>query len=182
MINKTSIFLIFSLIAFSSCSVVKFTKIYSSSDREKGRFRNNVYKKSSTSYKIGELNDNWIKVSIDKGDLFFASRDNDAALKVNSTCSSTRISESLDSLSQSLLIGLKDKTLLARRSIRIDNEEGLFLIHSARLDGMELKIATAVFVKGKCVYDVTYSNIGDSFDLYFKDFMELVGKFSVITK
>lgn len=182
MTNKVSIALIFFLITFSSCSVIKFTQIYRSSNKEKGKLVNHVYNKNSTSYKIGRLNDNWNKVSTDKGDLFFVSKANDATINVNSVCSSTKINSSLYSLSQSLLIGLKQKKLLRRNSIHIDDEEALLLIHSAKLGDIELKIATVVLVKGGCVYDVTYSNIGNSFDLYFKDFMEFIGNFSVITK
>ncbi len=182
MSNKISIALIFFLITLSSCSVVKFTQIYRSSGKEKGKLLNHVYNKKSTSYKIGRLNDSWNKVSTDQGDLLFVSKDSDASIKVNSTCSSTNINSSLDSLSRSLLIGLKQKKLLSKKSVNIDDEQSLLLIHSAQLDETELKIATVVLIKGGCVYDIIYSNIGNSFDLYFKDFMGFIGNFSVIAK
>ena len=182
MINRAFIFFILSSIAFSSCSVIKFAKIYLSSDREEGKLIGDVYTKRSTNYRIGELDSDLQKVDINYGDLFFANKNNTAAVTVNSTCQTSKVNNSLSSLSGSLLIGIKEKKLLERNLIYIDDEEALFSVYKAQVEGSRLKIATAVFIKGECVYDFSYSNVSDNFDLYFNNFKEFLGKFSVLER
>lgn len=114
--------------------------------------------------------------------MFFANSDNTAAINVNSTCKAVRVDSSLVSLSQSLLIGIKGKKLIRRETIRIDNEESLLSVYNAQLDENKIMIATAIFIKDGCIYDLSYSNISDNFDLYFDDFMEFLKQFDVLKK
>ena len=182
MIKKVFILLVLSSVAFSSCSVFRFAKIYGSSDQEKGVLTGNVYSKDSTSYRIGELSGEWKRENIDYGDLFFANKNKTAAITVNSTCESGKAEYSLSALSGSLLIGIKGKKLLAREAIVVNNEQALLSVYDAVVDQDRLKIATVVFIKGECVYDFSYTNISDNFDLYFNDFIGFLAKFSVLEK
>ena len=182
MTNRVFVFLILvlSLSALNSCSVFKFAKIYTSSDKENGRLFGDVYKKDSTSYRIGELSSDWKRANIDYGDLFFTNKNKTAAITVNSTCDTAKVNYSLSALSGSLLIGIKGKKLVDREVINIDNEEALFSVYDSTVEEDQLKIATAVFTKGECVYDFSYTNISDNFDQYFNDFIEFLGSFRVL--
>jgi len=180
MINRVFFLLVLSLIVLSSCSVFKFAKIYTSTDKESGILSGDVYKKNSTSYRIGKLSSDWKRVNIDYGDLFFANNNKTAAITVNSTCESGKVDYSLSALSGSLLIGIKGKKLIRRELITVDNEEALFSVYDASVDEERLMIATVVFIKGDCVYDFTYSNISQNFDQYINDFIEFLEKFSVM--
>ena len=182
MIKKVFILLVLSSVAFSSCSVFRFAKIYGSSDQEKGVLTGDLYSKNSTSYRIGELNSDWKRVKIDYGYLFFANKNKTAAITVNSTCESGKTEYSLRALSGSLLIGIKGKKLLGREEIVVDNEKALLSVYDAVVDQDRLKIATVVFIKGECVYDFSYTNISDNFDLYFNDFIGFLAEFSVLEK
>ncbi|MGI9534551.1 MAG: hypothetical protein ACR2NW_06340 [Thermodesulfobacteriota bacterium] len=182
MTNRVLVFLILLLpLAFlNSCSVFKFAKIYSSSDKENGKLFGDVYKKSSTSYKIGELKSDWKRVNIDYGDIFFTNKDKNAAITVNSTCETSKVNYSLSALSGSLLIGIKEKKLIGRDVISIDDEEALLSVYNAGVEGDKLKIATVVFTKNECIYDFSYSNISNNFDLYYNDFIEFLEEFRVL--
>ena len=180
MVNRVFILLLLTSVAFSSCSVFKFAKIYSTSDNESGTLNGDVFTKGATKYRIGTLNNDWKRVNIDYGDLFFANKSKTAAITVNSTCENDKVEYSLSALAGSLLIGIKGKKLLRREEIFIDNQQALFSVYDAVVEKDRLTIATAVFVKGECVYDFSYSNISDSFDLYFNDFVGFLENFSVL--
>ena len=172
--------LVILLATLNSCSVFRFAKIYTSSDKKKGMLYGDVYKKGQTSYRIGNLESDWKRLNIDYGDLFFANKNKTAAITVNSSCGTSKVSYSLSALSGSLLIGIKGKKLLERELVKIDNEDALFSVYEAKVDEDQLKIATAVFIRGECVYDFTYTNISDNFNRYLNDFIEFLAKFSVL--
>ena len=168
------------ILALSSCSVFKFAKIYTSSDPGSGELHGDVYKTELTSYRIGNLGDNWKRVKIDYGDLFFANNNKTSAITVNSSCGPNKANYSLSALSGSLLVGLKGKELIDRELVVIDGEEALFSVYDAEFEGDDLKIATAVFKKGQCVYDFSYSNINDDFDTYLEEFVKFLSEFRVL--
>ena len=165
---------------FSSCSAYKFAKIYASSENSTGSLYGDIYKKDTTSYQIGRLGTNWTRDNIDYGDLFFTNNKKTSAITVNSTCDKNKINYSLKALSGSLLVGIKGKKLVDREIINIDGEEALFTVYDAEFEGDRLRIATAVFKKGNCVYDFSYSNINNEFDLYLDEFIEFISGFKVL--
>ena len=112
-----------------------------------------MYKTELTSYRIGNLGNNWKRVKIEYGDLFFANSNKTSAITVNSSCGPNKANYSLSALSGSLLVGLKGKELIDRELVVIDGEEALFSVYDAEFEGDDLKIATAVFKKEQCVYD-----------------------------
>lgn len=166
--------------ALSSCSVFKFAKIYTSSDKPRGSLYGDIYRKDSTSYRIGKLNDNWKRVKLDYGDLFFTNNRNTSAITVNSTCDPKKVNYSLSALSGTLLVGIKGKKLRDREIMTVDGEETLFSVYDAEFEGDRLRIATAVLKKGLCIYDFSYSNIDDQFNLFLNDFVEFISGFTVL--
>ena len=168
------------ILTLSSCSVFKFAKIYTSSDPGSGELQGDVYKTELTSYRIGSLGDNWKRVNIDYGDLFYASRNRTSAITVNSSCGPNKSKYSLSALAGSLLVGIKGKKLVERELVQVDGQDALFSVYDAEFEGNDLKIATVVFKKGQCVYDFSYSNINDEFETYLKEFVKFISEFRVL--
>ena len=168
------------ILTLSSCSVFKFAKIYTSSDPGSGELQGDVYKTELTSYRIGSLGDNWKRVNIDYGDLFYASRNRTSAITVNSSCGPNKSKYSISALAGSLLVGIKGKKLVERELVQVDGQDALFSVYDAEFEGNDLKIATVVFKKGQCVYDFSYSNINDEFETYLKEFVKFISEFRVL--
>ena len=165
----------------SSCSAFKFAKIYASSDNENnGALYGDIFTKDSTSYRIGTLGENWKVVNSEYGDLFFVNSKKDSAITVNSTCDPNKIKYSLEVLSGSLLVGIKGKKPVDKEIININGEEALFAVYDAEFEGDQLRIATAVFKKTDCIYDFTYSNINNEFDIYLEEFIGFISGFKVL--
>lgn len=165
----------------SSCSVFKFAKIYASSDPGSGQLDGDVYKTDLTSYRIGALGNNWKRVNMDYGDLFFANTDRTSAITVNSSCGPNKTKYNLTALAGSLLVGIKGKQLVDRELIQVDGQEALFSLYEAEYEGEDLKISTVVFKKGQCVYDFSYTNINNKFDINFKKFVNFLSQFRVLS-
>lgn len=170
----------FTVLTLNSCSVFKFAKIYTSSDPGSGELHGDVYKTELTSYRIGSLGNNWKRVDIEYGDLFYTNESKTSAITVNSSCGPNKANYSLSALSGSLLVGVKGKQLIDRELVVIDGEEALFAVYDAVFEGDDLKIATAVFKKGQCVYDFSYSNINNEFDVYLEQFVKFISEFRVL--
>lgn len=164
----------------SSCSAVKFAKYYvSSNDPDKGYLAGNVYKTKSTSFRIGELSREWNRVNTSEGGLFFWNKKTESTTTVNSTCKPAKKKYSLAALSNSLVIGIKDKDLIERRVILVDGEDSLLSIYGFEENNQNLSLATVVTKKEDCVYDFSFSS-RDNFDQHFHKFLEFVAGFKVL--
>ena len=172
--------LLFTVLILSSCSVFKFAKIYASSDPGSGELHGDVYKSELTSYRIGKLGNDWKRVKIDYGDLFYTNKDKTSAITVNSSCGPNKTKYSLSALAGSLLVGIKGKKLVEREQVPVDGQDALFSVYEAEFEGDDLKIATVVFKKGQCVYDFSYSNINNEFNTYLNEFVKFISEFRVL--
>jgi hypothetical protein len=166
---------------FNSCSVIKFARYYASADSSPGKLKGRVYTSKYTSYEIGELQDNWRRIRLEGGDIAFWNDKLGTTITVNSTCNK-KMNYSLESLSESLLIGITDKKMVKRDEITIDNEKALESIYSGKLDNVPVRISTVVLKKRDCIYDFTYASSPDSFDRGLGDFKEFVLQFKVLEK
>ena len=169
---------VFFIIFFNSCTVIRFARYYASADSPKGKLEGRVYRSANTSYEIGELGDKWRRINIEGGDLAFLNDKLGATITVNSTCKK-KMNYSLEALSESLLIGIKDKQLVERNKLTINNEKALSSIYTGKLDGVPLKLNAVVFKKDDCIYDFTYASSPGNFDSGFSDFEEFISKFKV---
>lgn len=172
--------LVVAILTLSSCSVFKFAKIYTSTEPGSGQLHGYIYTTDLTSYSIGKLDDNWKRVEIDYGDLFYTNNNKTSAITVNSTCNPNKAKYNLSVLAGSLLVGVKGKKLIDRELLMVDGEDALFSLYDAKFEGDDIKIATVVFKKGQCVYDFSYLNINNEFDTYLKEFVEFISEFRVL--
>ena len=71
---------------------------------------------------------------------------------------------SLKALSESLIIGIKDKKAQKREDTAVDGQKALQTLYTGTLNGVPVNIETVVFRKGECIYDFTYASSPDSFE------------------
>lgn len=173
--------LVISILLLGSCSVVRFAKIYSSDDLSggKGELRGSVYTSGDTSYRIGILSDDWQRVSTDRGDIFFWNSAKKASITVNSVCDSNKLKYNLNALSESLVTGIRDKEMIKRDEIEIDGTDALYSEYEGIYDDRHIGIATIVLKKDKCVYDLSYSTLADSFNSHLEEYLEFSADFEV---
>jgi len=167
---------------FNSCSVMKFAQYYASADSSPGKLKGRVYETKDTSYEIGQLPDNWNRINVDGGDLAFWNAKFGATITVNSIChrNDKNLNYSLKALTNSLLIGIKDKRLVESEETTISGEKALLSVYQGNLDKVPVKIIAVVLKKKSCNYDLTYASSPDSFDGGIADFKGFVSQFRLI--
>ena len=163
-----------------SCSVFRFARHYSAVYSESGRLVGNTFESDDTIYEIGILCDEWKKVDIRGGDITFLRGDIDATITVNSSCEKNIVKYNLIALSESLIIGFKDKKLLYREYKKINELRALYSVYTGNLDGHRLKLGIIVLKDQKCAYDLSYTSSPSDFELGIKDFSGFYSAFKVI--
>ena len=78
------------------------------------------------------------------------------------------------------MIGVKNKQLVDRELINIDKQKALFSAYRVKSENNNIGIATAVFKKGGCIYDFSYSNINEKFDEQLSEFVTFLDDFEVL--
>ena len=178
--TKRIVIIYLSVLFLNSCSIVKFVGYYTSADSgNDGNLRGLVYTSEDTTYRIGALPGDWKRLDIEGGDLAYNSLLSDSTITVNSTCDPKKKNYSLKALSESLLIGIKDKKALNREETLVDGQKALSSIYTGSINDTPVKIETVVFRKGDCIYDFTYASPPDSFDDGEVVFKEFISQFRV---
>ncbi len=179
--NKCLVVLLSASILLGSCSVAKFVGYYASAGSgNKGKLDGQIYTSESTSYRIGTLPEGWKRINIEGGDLAFSNSLADSTITVNSTCDERKMKYSLKALSESLIVGMKNKKAESRRDIEIDGQPALSTIYTGSLDNEPVVIETRVFKKSDCVYDFTYASSPDKFGSGAEVFDEFTAAFRVL--
>ena len=177
----TFIILLTFVVTLSSCGVTKFIGYYASAgDDNTGELDDQVFQNDDTTYRIGTLPSSWVRQDIEGGDLAFKNTQFDGTMTVNSTCNEKKKNYSLRALSESLLIGIKDKEALSREEITVDGMPALKTIYTGSLNNVQLKIATVVLRKNICIYDFTYASSPGHFDIGIVDFNNFVSQFKAL--
>ena len=166
----------------SSCSVVKFAKIYSSADNveSSGVLHHNVYKTDKTTYRIGSLGPGWKRIKSDRGDLFFWNKSKQSTITVDSICDKVKIKYDLTALSDSLITGIKDKKLLKRDNITLSGIDALYSQYEGIFEDENIGISTIVLKKGICIYDLSYSSLAKEFNNNLDEFLDFSADFEVV--
>jgi hypothetical protein len=87
---------------------------------------------------------------------------------------------SLKALSESLIVGVKDKKAESRQETQIDGQPALMTVYTGSLNNTPVKIETRVFKKNNCVYDFTYASSPARFDSGAQVFSEFISQFRVL--
>jgi hypothetical protein len=178
--KRLFVIIVFFSVSFNSCSVIKFARYYASADNSSsGKLDGQVYESKDTTYEIGKLSNSWKRINIKGGDIAFWNDNIGATITVNSTCN-IKANYSLTALSNSLLIGFKDKQVIETNETTIDGVKALEGIYLGKLENAPVKLSAVVFRKGNCVYDFTYATSPDKFDSGFSEFKVFLSQFKVI--
>lgn len=179
--NIATVILFSTVLFLGSCSIGKFVGSYAySGSGDKGKLNGLVYTSEDTSYRIGTLPEGWKRIGIKGGDLAFSNVSGDSTITVNSTCDERKTKYSLKALSESLIVGIKDKEAQSRQKTEIDGQDALSTIYTGMLDKAPVKIDARVFKKYNCVYDFTYASSPDNFDAGAAVFDEFISQFRVL--
>lgn len=174
--------LILSIVVLGSCSVVRFAKIYGSagSPDSDGRLRGQMYTSDDTRYRIGKLSGEWKIIDSGSGDIFYWNNDGNATITVDSVCDENKLKYNLNALSDSLVIGIKDKEMIKRDGILLDGADALYTQYEGIYESVRIGIATIVVKKQKCIYDFSYSALAPKFNTYLEDYLAFASEFRVI--
>lgn len=169
---------------FNSCSAIKFVTYYAGTDTRSessnGGLTGNFYEAKGTSYTIGYLPPTWKRIKIKGGDLAFWNESLDSTITVNSTCDKNKTRYSLKALSNSLVIGVKDKSLVESSEFIVSGEKALHRTYLGKLSEDQIKMSTVVLKKGSCIYDFSYVSKPDNFEGGFDQFNNFVSQFRII--
>lgn len=170
-------FIVFSLVFLvSSCSATKFLMNYASGgDREPGKMKDWVYTTERNSYRVAPLSGDWERVPIEGGDMAFYNPASDLMLTVSSLC--TDRDYDLQTLSDSLVVGLASKRVKLREDIEVGGAAGLYTEYGASLGDESFALATVVHKSPKCDYDFSYSADPADFKANLGEFIDFVSGF-----
>ena len=179
--KRNFILIALSIFFLNSCSIARFVGYYASAGSDNnGRLDGQIYSTDDTSYKIGSLPPEWKRINIKGGDLAFSNPPKDSTITVNSTCDPKKMNYSLKALSESLIIGIKDKKAQKREDTAVDGQKALQTLYTGTLNGVPVNIETVVFRKGECIYDFTYASSPDSFESDIMVFNEFISQFRIL--
>lgn len=170
------------VVLLGSCSVVRFAKIYSKtgSSGSDGRLKGQVYSSDDTRYRIGRLSGQWQVIDSGSGDIFFWNNEAMATITIDSVCDKNKLKYNLKALSDSLVVGIKDKEMVKRDDIMVDGSEALYTQYEGIYESERIGIATIVVKKQECIYDFSYSALAPKFNKYLEDYLSFASDFRVI--
>jgi len=87
---------------------------------------------------------------------------------------------SLNMLNNQLFIGIKNKKILLKESIVVDNQEAVHTILVCEMDNHKFKVDSYVVKFGNKVYDLVYWSPPDLFDYIRKDFENIIKSFKFL--
>lgn len=144
------------------------------------RISDGVYH-SSKGYRVRIPGPDWSVVEASRADLELRHRGGGAGMLVNADCAGNAARRSPGVLTRQLVIGLRDRTVVARDEIAVDGRPGTRTVLEARgaQTGPVFRIETLTVADARCVYDLIYAAPVDLFDDHHGDFDRLVGSFTM---
>ena len=179
--RKEVLFLIaFSLILLAgSCSATRFLLTYAAGDGDKpGKIKDWVYTAERNSYRLASLSEDWQMVAIEGGDVAYYNPSDDLMLTVNSVCSERDYN--LQTLSDSLVVGMGKKRMRLRENVKVGGGVGLYTEYEVAVGDKRFFLATVVHKSLRCDYDFSYSAPPDSFGANQGKFIDFVSGFEEI--
>ena len=147
-----------------------------------GAIQGDVYRGERTSYRIGAVNSNWTRVTVNRqNDLAWHNEAMGAVMHVDSDCD-PGLDIPLTALRSHLMIGFTEREVLEEQVVPMDGREALRTHFTAKLDGVPRDILLQILKKDDCVYDFALiTPAGPSFDDALADFDAMVDGFTTMT-
>ncbi len=141
------------------------------------RIQHGVFR-SEKGYRVTIPGPAWRVVDASRADLELEHAAGGAGIVVNATCDATA-RHPLPVLRNRLLLGLRDRRVLAAGQVSVDGARGLRTELEARLPGGRAprRIEALVLADDRCVYDLIHAAVPEAFEATRPDFARLVGSF-----
>lgn len=144
------------------------------------RFENGMFL-SRSGYRVAlPGSSSWAVVERGPAELELRHRRVPAGMLVNGACDGPATGRSLDVLTRHLLIGLRDRTVLASGEVAVNGRSAGRTVVEGRLAGGEQRVRVEAYVlkDQRCVYDLLYVAPPEAFDALRADFEGFVQSFT----
>jgi hypothetical protein len=131
--------------------------------RSNGVLADYTFRTRYTEYKVGEIPQDWHRVSLRGADLAYLHDKDGSTLLINSKCDHAEDAP-LVALTFHLLIGMTETNVIEQKTRANSEREGLETTVEAKLDGVKRKMRIFVLKKDTCIFDVVMSAPPSKFD------------------
>ena len=107
-------------------------------------------------YKIHSPGYDWKAVESGGADYAWYNKDLGAIIYIDSNCKESFDDRPLRDSRTSLLSGISQGKAISEQAIFLDGRDALMTTHKARLDGVDINLASVVLSKNHCLYDFLY--------------------------
>jgi len=138
-----------------------------------------VFSPSHKEYTLNMPGGNWTLFKVGKEDFALWNKQSNAMIAlITSNFENKKIS--LEMLNNQLFIGMKNKEVIFKEPIKIDNKEAIHTSITCEMDNYKFKIDSYVVKAKNRVYDLVYWSPCDSFDLALGDFVDMIKSFKFL--
>ncbi|MBI3073544.1 MAG: hypothetical protein HYY84_15645 [Deltaproteobacteria bacterium] len=121
-----------------------------------GKFANGVYSNREARFRIGAAPSGFKLIAVQEAGLSFYNAPRGATIGVNVTCREAD-DVPLAALRDHLVFGFTERKQLSEEVISLDGREALVTRLDGKLDGVPVRLTSAVLKKDACVYDFTFA-------------------------
>ena len=140
------------------------------------RLDNGVYH-SSKGYRVTTPSPQWLLVDDSPADLELRHRSVSAGMATHAVCEERTIRRSSHILARQLLVGIRDRSVIARGEVDVAGRPAVRAVVDGSLEGSEVRIETVVVKDDRCVYDFMYVAPVSAFAATRPDFNRFVDSF-----
>jgi hypothetical protein len=115
-----------------------------------------VYKSGRVAFKVARIPPTWHPISVGNAALAYRDEPNEASILVNGRCGERDGDAPLVALTNQLIMGTTERSVVTEETIPFDAREALHTRMKAKLDGVPLGFDIWVMKKDGCVYDLVY--------------------------
>jgi hypothetical protein len=143
------------------------------------RFENGMFH-SGSGYRVALPGPAWVVAEGGQAELELRHRAVPAGMLVNAACDGAATGRSFAVLTRHLLIGLRDRTVLASDEVGVNGQRAGRTVVEGRLAGRDQRVRVEAYVlkDGRCVYDLLYVAPPEAFDALRADFEAFVQSFT----
>ncbi|HDY67614.1 MAG TPA: hypothetical protein ENH85_07475 [Candidatus Scalindua sp.] len=163
--GKTWIITFYLILTFNGCQSIQIV--------------NNEYSDLQGFYRVTIPGESWEKVKINNEGLAMRNKENNANFAIISHPTGTS-KATLDTLYKQLFIGIKERNILKKQYVYINNQRVLHIVLEGELDNLKLRISAYIIKTKDLIYDIVYWSSPDKFDISLDDFERVIKSFKFI--
>lgn len=130
-------------------------------------------------YTVGSPGEDWRAQAPGSADHSWYHPKSAAVIYTSANCGARYEDGRLEDLSTHLTFGIARGEPLREEQTRLDNRDALIRVHEGSLDGIAVRVGTAVTKKHDCLYDMIYIAPPTAFDDRWGAFVQVIEGFAV---